>query len=56
MKPAMFTAPYNLDIDKADKVIQMELVEWFISEKKKSNVGVASFFISLLAHQCSKII
>lgn len=39
MKPAMFTAPYNLDIDKADKVIQMELVEWFISEKKNLMLG-----------------
>ena len=26
MKSAMFTAPYNFDIDKADKVIQLELI------------------------------
>ena len=27
MKSAMFTASYNVDIDKANKVIQLELIE-----------------------------
>jgi len=27
MKSAMFTAPYNFDTNKADKVIQLELIE-----------------------------
>jgi hypothetical protein len=52
----MFTAPYNLDFDKADKVIQLELIELQHGSvlgkgRQKKNVGVPSFFISLLTHQ-----
>lgn len=60
MKSAMFTAPYNFDSDKADKVIQLELTELqrgsVLRKEREKNVGVPSFFISLLAHQFSKII
>jgi len=35
MNSVMFTAPYNFDTDKADKVIQLELIELRGSVLKK---------------------
>jgi hypothetical protein len=56
----MFTAPYNFDIDNGDKVIQLELIELqrgsVLGKGIEKKCWVPSIFISLLAHQFSKII
>ena len=59
MKSAMFTA-YNFHINKADKVIQLELIELqcgsVLGKGREKKCWVPSFIISLLEHHFSKII
>ncbi|XP_065642558.1 general transcription factor II-I repeat domain-containing protein 2B-like [Hydra vulgaris] len=56
---ALFTSPFNFDIEKVDKDLHMELIELqcdSVLKQQFTDVGVPKFYSFLPPHQFSKMI